>query len=449
MKHENMIDLFGFPIMDATMGDALNRLLESDEHQTAAFLNAHCINIAARDVAYARVLDATDFLLPDGSGMQIAAKMTGRQYKENLNGSDLFPPLCRAAAARSMSVFLLGSQQGVAEAAAQAAVEIAPDLQIAGTRHGYFSKEDEAAVIEEINASGADILLVAMGVPMQELWIEKNKARLKPRLIMGVGAQFDFWSGRIRRAPIALRRMGFEWTWRLAAEPVRMFSRYVVGNPLFLLRAAKHAAIWHLRNGAAQRTVKRGFDIAVAGSALLALSPVFTAVAVAVKMDSRGAVFFRQNRVGRSGCVFSILKFRSMHRDAEARKAALAAESDRDGICFKSRNDPRITKVGAFLRRFSLDELPQLINVLKGEMSIVGPRPGLPGEVAAYPSHARGRLAVKPGITGIWQVSGRADIDFDRMIEMDLAYAKSKSLVLDILLLALTVRAALSGRGAY
>ena len=138
-----------------------------------------------------------------------------------------------------------------------------------------------------------------------------------------------------------------------------------------------------------------------------------------------------------------------MAADSEARRASLLATSDREGVCFKSRHDPRITRVGRFIRRYSLDELPQIVNVLKGDMSVVGPRPALQEEVAAFPKRALGRLAIKPGLTGLWQVSGRADIGFDQMVEMDLAYAASKSLWLDVAIFFATFRAILSGRGAY
>jgi lipopolysaccharide/colanic/teichoic acid biosynthesis glycosyltransferase len=168
-----------------------------------------------------------------------------------------------------------------------------------------------------------------------------------------------------------------------------------------------------------------------------------------VKLDSRGPVLFRQVRVGRNGEPFEMLKFRSMYQDAEARRAAVEAASDRVGLCFKARHDPRITRVGRILRRFSIDELPQIVNVLRGDMAIVGPRPALPSEVAAYPPRALARLAVPPGITGLWQVSGRAEIGFEKMIDMDLSYATRPSLIMDILLIGLTFRAVLGGRGAY
>lgn len=194
---------------------------------------------------------------------------------------------------------------------------------------------------------------------------------------------------------------------------------------------------------------KRALDLFIAGAATVALIPLFALISLAIALTSRGPVLFRQTRVGENGLPFEILKFRTMYVDAERRREQLLVTSDRRGVCFKSKNDPRITKVGRFLRRTSLDELPQLFNVLKGEMSLVGPRPALQSEVAAYPAHAMGRLACKPGITGIWQVSGRADINFETMVSMDIAYARSKSTVLDIMILALTGRAILFGRGAY
>jgi lipopolysaccharide/colanic/teichoic acid biosynthesis glycosyltransferase len=160
-------------------------------------------------------------------------------------------------------------------------------------------------------------------------------------------------------------------------------------------------------------------------------------------------VLFKQTRIGHNGQPFTIFKFRSMVQDAKARRAALLATSDRDGICFKSKSDPRITKVGKVIRRLSIDELPQILNVLRGDMAIVGPRPALPDEVAAYPARAMQRLSVKQGITGMWQVSGRADIAFDEMIDMDLTYARSRTIMLDLTLIARTFRAVLSGRGAH
>jgi lipopolysaccharide/colanic/teichoic acid biosynthesis glycosyltransferase len=194
---------------------------------------------------------------------------------------------------------------------------------------------------------------------------------------------------------------------------------------------------------------KRPLDLLLTLPGLVALLPVFLIVALAIKLTSPGPVFFVQTRVGLLGKPFGILKFRSMYQDAEARRAAVLALSDRKGLCFKSRNDPRITPIGRFLRRFSLDELPQLFNVVKGDMSLVGPRPALPEEVENYPLAALERLAVLPGITGVWQVSGRAEIGFDQMVDLDIAYARNGGLMTDLSILARTTGAVIGGRGAF
>jgi len=194
---------------------------------------------------------------------------------------------------------------------------------------------------------------------------------------------------------------------------------------------------------------KRPLDLSLTLIGLLAIWPVLAVVALAVWLSSPGPVFFIQTRIGRNGVPFGMIKFRSMYADAEARRAEVLAQSDRAGLCFKSRHDPRITPVGRVIRRLSLDELPQIFNVLRGEMSLVGPRPALPEEVRAYPMRALGRLAVLPGITGLWQVSGRAEIGFDEMVEMDLAYAADGRLTTDLVLLFRTVSAVITGRGAY
>lgn len=449
MKTVDTISLFDFDLLSATQEDAVNRLLDSQRgKRTAAFLNAHCINTAQDDPSYVWALKKADLLLPDGSGMSLAAKLRGERFADNLNGTDLFVPLCKQAAERGLSVFFFGSRAGVADAAAEAAQKLAPGLTIAGTQSGYFNPEDEDSIIDMINASGAGIVLVALGVPMQDVWIARNRHRLDAKLVMGVGAQFDFWSGRVPRAPLLLRRIGCEWCWRLLIEPRRMAKRYLVGNVRFLLNAFRQRKRPE-RAVPGEMDNKRVLDLVVSGCAIMALAPVMLAIAAAIRFNSPGPALFRQTRIGQNGAPFTVLKFRSMYRDAEARRAALLAHSDRDGICFKSKNDPRITPVGRWLRRFSLDELPQLFNIWAGDMSVVGPRPALPQEVEAYPAPARERLSRKPGLTGLWQVAGRAEIGFDKMVEMDSAYVRSRTILLDLAILALTVRAVLGGRGAF
>ena len=195
---------------------------------------------------------------------------------------------------------------------------------------------------------------------------------------------------------------------------------------------------------------KRLLDIVATGAGLLMLAPLFALVAIAIRLDSSGAVLFSQTRVGRHGRTFRCWKFRSMFVDAEARKAALMADNEMDGgVIFKMKRDPRITRVGRFIRKASIDELPQLWNVFTGDMSLVGPRPAVPAEVAQYTPYERQRLAVKPGITCFWQVSGRSNLPFDEQVRLDIHYAQVRSLWVDISLLLRTVPAVLFARGAY
>ena len=436
--------VLGYDLVDATT-DAAVRALLAPGRRRVHFVNAHCANVAAGDRRYARALRSADMVLPDGLGIDLAARMAGGALTENLNGTDFVPRLLQRAARMGLSVFLFGGTPGTALRAAARLQRDIPDLVVAGCRDGYAGAENTGAAIAAINASGADILLVAMGVPRQDTWLAEHADLLHPRLTLGVGALFDFLAGRVARAPKAVRRVRMEWLWRLAMEPRRLARRYLAGNAVFLVRAACHAA----GGDRGRALAKRALDVTVASGALVLASPVMLMAALAVTLDSRGPVLFRQVRIGRDGVPFEMLKFRSMYADAEARRTAIEAHSDRDGVCFKARNDPRITRVGRVLRRYSVDELPQLFNVLRGDMAIVGPRPALPKEVAAYPARARARLGVPPGITGLWQVSGRAEIGFDKMIDMDLSYAARPSLLMDMVLIGLTFRAVIAGRGAY
>ncbi len=200
---------------------------------------------------------------------------------------------------------------------------------------------------------------------------------------------------------------------------------------------------------ALQLGLKRATDIVGSLVLLIGLAPVFLLVALLVRVTSPGPIFYPQERLGVGGQPFRLWKFRSMYRDAEQRRAEVAALNEVDGPVFKIRQDPRVTPVGRVLRKLSIDELPQLFNVLLGHMSLVGPRPPLRSEYDQYTPHQRLRLLVKPGLTCIWQVSGRSDVDFDTWVEMDLSYIRDWSIWLDLKLLLLTLPAVLSGRGAY
>ena len=201
---------------------------------------------------------------------------------------------------------------------------------------------------------------------------------------------------------------------------------------------------------AASYVAKRALDIVGSSLGLVLLSPLFLVIAVAVKASGPGPVIFRQTRVGRYGRHFDFYKFRSMRTDAEARRQALETSNESaDGVIFKMKNDPRVTRVGRFLRRASLDELPQLWNVLKGDMSLVGPRPPLPDEVRQYTLEDRKRLDVIPGITGTWQVLGRSEIPFKEQVRLDKEYILAPGVMKDIVILLKTIPAIIGGKGAY
>jgi exopolysaccharide biosynthesis polyprenyl glycosylphosphotransferase len=221
----------------------------------------------------------------------------------------------------------------------------------------------------------------------------------------------------------------------------RMIVQSVAGVPLLYVR----------RTGMdrAQRTMKRAIDVVGSLLGLIVLSPALAAVALWIRRDSVGPVFFKQVRVGRDGRAFNCWKYRTMNADAEAKRAELEHLSEGPGLLFKLKEDPRITRAGRFLRRYSLDELPQLWNVLKGEMSLVGPRPALPAEVEQYDDWVRNRLRVKPGMTGLWQVSGRTETSFSDYIRFDLFYIQNWSLALDLWIMWRTFRAVMTAEGAH
>jgi lipopolysaccharide/colanic/teichoic acid biosynthesis glycosyltransferase len=213
------------------------------------------------------------------------------------------------------------------------------------------------------------------------------------------------------------------------------------------------AAAWPMKDlwpllGSPTPLSKRTFDILLSALALLALCPLFVLIAIAIRLDSPGPVIFRQWRAGRGGRLFVFYKFRSMTADAESQRAGLAARNEQDGPVFKVRDDPRVTRMGRLLRRSSLDELPQLWNVLKGDISLVGPRSPIPDEVHGYARWQRRRLSVTGGITCTWQVSGRSQIAFRDWMRLDVRYVSDRSLWLDARLLVQTIPAVISGRGA-
>ncbi|WP_236003732.1 sugar transferase [Nonomuraea antri] len=248
---------------------------------------------------------------------------------------------------------------------------------------------------------------------------------------------------------LALRRLAWQLE-RTHTELVVAPALMEVAGPRTTIRPAAGLPLLHVEHpelAGVRQLVKNVFDRVLAAGLLVLLAPALAGLAIAVRATSPGPAFFRQTRVGRDGRLFTIVKFRTMRRGSERQKITLV--SDGDGVLFKVRNDPRVTPLGTFLRRHSLDELPQLINVLKGDMSLVGPRPPLPEEVARYGDDVRRRLLVRPGLTGLWQVSGRSDLSWEESVRLDLRYVENWSLTLDLQILWKTWSAVARGQGAY
>ncbi|MBK8961692.1 MAG: WecB/TagA/CpsF family glycosyltransferase [Candidatus Competibacteraceae bacterium] len=251
------LDFFGVPIVNTTMDEALDWIVaraaalpltgaadpweKPRNGSLLAFVNPDCLNIAYRNERYRAVLQSAARVLPDGIGLKIGCRMLGVGLAANVNGTDLFPRLCERAAREGLRLFLLGARPGVAEQVAANMRQRYPALVVAGVQHGYFDSSEQDAIIERINDSRAHLVLVAFGVPRQELWLAEHHQRLRPPVRLGVGGLFDFYSGRIPRAPLWLREIGLEWVWRLAQEPGRMWRRYLLGNPLFLYRVWRQA----------------------------------------------------------------------------------------------------------------------------------------------------------------------------------------------------------------
>lgn len=233
------LEVLGVPVAQATSAQAIaeiEKLGTEEPPALIAYANAHTLNLASRSPEYRRVLVNAAVVLNDGAGLSLAGRLYGRPFPENLNGSDLNPEIARLAARRGWPLFLLGARPGVADLAAARLKAGIPGLEIAGTHDGFFERTDDGAVAGVIKGSGAAVVMVAMGNPLQEEWLAANLVATGARLGVGVGAFFDFTAGEVPRAPGWMNRLGIEWLYRLAQEPRRMWRRYVLGNPGFLAR---------------------------------------------------------------------------------------------------------------------------------------------------------------------------------------------------------------------
>lgn len=240
------LDIAGLPIDNLTASQAIQWIvdrLETGAPAQVSFINAHCVNVACSDPEYRNVLQQSALNLADGIGLRIAGQITGTAIRENVNGTDLFPMLCQALQQRRKSIFLLGGGPAIAAGVAEWVEAHYPGTRIAGYRNGFFETQQESQITREIKESGADLLLVAMGVPRQEVWIARHLEDCGVQVAIGVGGLFDFFSGRIPRAPMWMRELGLEWLFRFCQEPTRLFNRYLLGNWIFLWRVVTYVAM--------------------------------------------------------------------------------------------------------------------------------------------------------------------------------------------------------------
>jgi exopolysaccharide biosynthesis polyprenyl glycosylphosphotransferase len=341
--------------------------------------------------------------------------------------------LLRARGSAMTSVLVIGASASIADFNAMLRRDRYAGLRVVGAClpsaadvTGPTSPDLDVPVLGD-----ADSLLEALRVSGADTVVVLSSGEISPQKLRWISWQLEGTNASLVVAPGLMEVAGP----RLHIQPV-------AGLPLLHVEQPRFDGFRRFLKGAVDRSV------AIVAVGLLA--PVLGALWLAVRMTSRGPGFFRQVRIGRDGREFTMLKFRSMYVDAEARKAELMDSNEAaDGLLFKMRDDPRVTRIGAILRRYSLDELPQLINVITGRMSLVGPRPPLPAEVAQYGDDVRRRLLVKPGLTGLWQVSGRSDLSWEESVRLDLRYVENWSPALDLMILWKTAFAVLGKSGAY
>ncbi len=240
LKQAKYLSLFGLNVKNSSMKGAVDWIThnqtKNNETQIGFFINVNSINLSISDSNFFNQLSKANALFADGSGMRLAAKKAGFMLKGNNNGTDLLPHLCKSCIESKQSLYFFGAKPGIAEKAANTLRAQYSGLNIAGTEHGFNENKTSEQIIEAINSSGCDVLLVAMGSPVQEKWLLENKEKLHCKTAIAVGGLFDFYSGNISRSPMWLREIGMEWVWRLIQEPRNKFNRYVIGNPLFLYR---------------------------------------------------------------------------------------------------------------------------------------------------------------------------------------------------------------------
>lgn len=438
------------------------------------------------DPRFRKVINNADLVVPGGVPIVWMLRALGLKSQQRVYGPELMLHVCEAAARHELPIGLYGGSERALDRLQTQLRSHYPGLPIAYACSPPFrppTPEEEANTLSEIRQSGCRVLFVGLGCPKQERWMARQRGKL-PAVMLGVGAAFDFLSGEKPRPFPWMQAMGLEWLFRWVTEPRRLFFRYAYHNPRFIVlaacqlllacwpkelrpRAAHMAQIGQpmeddaleerlelrfeesLRQKRIYQILKRAIDVTGAVILLPLLAPVLLVIGGLVAATSSGPVIFRQSRAGYRGREFTMYKFRTMRQEDRAEAPAAKGHPSGRGILVKGKRDPRVTPVGRFLRATSLDELPQVFNVLKGEMSFVGPRPLLSFMLAPYPEFARTRALVRPGITGLWQVRDRENnTSAEAMRLHDLEYISQFSLRSDLAILWRTLFVVVAGNGA-
>lgn len=426
--NEKKINLLGARMDALNDEEFIERIVafaSSGRRKTILYMNANNFNISFRDKEYRKIISLADLVYADGQIIVWISRLLGVPLPGRLNAADFFDKFCSRAQENKLRLFFLGGEDGAVKEAVANLKTRFQDLDISGFADGYFHHKTEEGVIEEINRVSPHVLIVGLGVPKQEKWIYEHIDNLDVNALWAVGGLFNLLSGRHKRAPLWMRKLGFEWVFRLCQEPSRLWKRYVIGNPVFLFRVA--CAMWsYLYMRRLYNPIKRFTDMLLSLFLSFMLLPLFFIIYFLIKFNSPGPVLLKQRRIGKKGKEFVILKFRTM----VAETGLYEHKPDK--------NDKRITCLGRFLRHSGLDELPQLWNVMRGDMSLVGPRPEMPFIVETYSQEQKRRLSVVPGITGLWQVSGKNEEPIVSHIGFDIFYIDNANPFLDYYILAKT-----------
>ncbi len=441
------VRLLGVRVNPVTIATALQTITtwisQGDRGRWVIATGMHGLMEAHRDQSFRQLVERADLFLPDGYAAVWMARRRGFRVPGRVCGSELLWECCRAAEATGHGVFFYGDTPEVLDRLCARLLSAFPRLRIVGSYAPPFrplTPEEDDEVVRRINAAKPDVLWVGLGLPKQEWWIVQHRPRLQASVLVGVGAAFKLVSGDVRRAPRWVGEHGFEWLWRFLHEPRRLWRRVLLDVPSFTMLALREelAIRWARVQATFRLALKRAFDISVALCGLVVSFPIWLVLMALIKREDGGPVFYRQERIGQHGKPFRGMKFRTMIHDADARF----------GPCQATEHDPRITRIGRWLRRTALDELPQLWNILTGDMSFVGPRALAAGEIEvgensgyvlleAIPGYAM-RHRVRPGLTGIAQIFAPRDIPRRHKFRYDRVYIQRQSFWLDLRLMALS-----------